>query len=133
MHLGYVNNCVLSLRVPITGSGGGGGGGCNLGVILVRVCEPVTCISKPTPFIYLAFEKTDTFIYLIIQNVDLFIYCPLTFCSHFLLVITLLGLAKLMGCLMPPRQSSRVKVPQIWRHFLYMLNRKSVDSNIRCS
>ena len=45
-------------------------------------------ISKPTPFIYLAFEKTDPFIYLIIQNVDLFIYCPLTFCTHFLLVIT---------------------------------------------
>ena len=45
-------------------------------------------ISKPTPFIYLAFEKTDPFICLIIQNVDLFIYCPLIFCSHFLLVIT---------------------------------------------
>ena len=45
-------------------------------------------ISKPTPFIYLAFEKTDPFIYLIIQNVDLFIYCPLSFCIHFLLVIT---------------------------------------------
>ena len=43
-------------------------------------------ISKPTPFIYLGFEKTDPFIYLIIQNVDLFIYCPLTFCTHFLLV-----------------------------------------------
>ena len=36
-------------------------------------------ISKPTPFIYLVFEKTDPFIYLIIQNVDLFIYCPLIF------------------------------------------------------
>ena len=45
-------------------------------------------ISKPTQFIYLAFEKMDPFIYLIIQNVDLFIYCPLTFCTHFLLVIT---------------------------------------------
>ena len=40
-------------------------------------------ISKPTLFIYLAFEKTDPFIYLIIQNVDLFIYCPLIFCTHF--------------------------------------------------
>ena len=40
-------------------------------------------ISKPTPFIYLTFEKTDPFIYLIIQNVDLFIYCPLIFCTHF--------------------------------------------------
>ena len=40
-------------------------------------------ISKPTRFIYLAFEKTDPFIYLIIQNVDLFIYCPLIFCTHF--------------------------------------------------
>ena len=36
-------------------------------------------ISKPTPFIYLAFEKMDPFIYLIIQNVDLFINCPLNF------------------------------------------------------
>ena len=36
-------------------------------------------ISKPAPFIYLAFEKTDPFMYLIIQNVDLFIYCPLIF------------------------------------------------------
>ena len=36
-------------------------------------------ISKPTPFIYLAFEKTDPLIYLIIQNVDLFINCPLIF------------------------------------------------------
>ena len=36
-------------------------------------------ISKPTPFIYPAFEKTDPFIYLIVQNVDPFIYCPLTF------------------------------------------------------
>ena len=44
-------------------------------------------ISKRTPFIYLAFEKTDPFIYLIIQNVDLFIYCPLIFCTHFLLVV----------------------------------------------
>ena len=40
------------------------------------------CISKPTPFIYLAFEETDPFIYLIIHNVDLFIYCPLIFCTH---------------------------------------------------
>ena len=36
-------------------------------------------ISKPTPFIYLTFEKTDLFIYLIILNVDRFIYCPLIF------------------------------------------------------
>ena len=40
-------------------------------------------ISKPTPFIYLAFEKTGPFIYLIIQNVDLFIYCPLIFVPIF--------------------------------------------------
>ena len=53
----------------IKSRGGGGGGGGN--------------ISKPTPFIYLAFEKTDPFIYLIIQNVDLFLYCPLIFYTHF--------------------------------------------------
>ena len=40
-------------------------------------------VSKRTPSIYLAFEKTDPFIYLIIQIVDLVIYCPLIFCTHF--------------------------------------------------
>ena len=44
-------------------------------------------ISKPTPFIYLAFEKMNPFIYLIVQNVDLFIYCPLIFYTHLLLVV----------------------------------------------
>ena len=39
---------------------------------------------KPTPFIYLAFEKSNPFIFLIIQNVDLFIYCPLVFYAHLL-------------------------------------------------
>ena len=68
------------------GGGGAGGAGCGVtGLILVQVCEPV---SKPTSFIYLAFEKTNPFIYLIIQNVDLIIYCPLIFfCTHFLLVV----------------------------------------------
>ena len=58
-------------------SGGGGvrnlgvGGKCGKGVR--------ASISKPTPFIYMPFEKkTDPFIYLIVQNVDK-IYCPLTF------------------------------------------------------
>ena len=41
-------------------------------------------ISKPTSFIYLAFEKTDPFTYLIIRNVDLFIYCPLIFLYPFI-------------------------------------------------
>ena len=46
-------------------------------------------ISKPTPFIYLAFEKMGPFIYLIVRNVDLFIYryCPLIFYTHLLLVV----------------------------------------------
>ena len=46
-------------------------------------------ISKPTPFIYLAFEKMGPFIYMYldIQNVDLFIFCPLIFCTHLLLVV----------------------------------------------
>ena len=44
-----------------------------------------TSISKPTPFIYLAFVKTDPFIYLIIQNDDLFTYCPLMFCTYLFL------------------------------------------------
>ena len=52
-------------------------------------------ISKRTPFIYLAFEKTDPFIYLIIQNVNLFIYCPLIFCTHFLLVVRQISVSSL--------------------------------------
>ena len=64
--------------------GGGGGhgklrGNCGTGVR--------ASISKPTPFIYLAFEKMDPFIYLIIQNVDLFIYCSLVFLYPFLLLV----------------------------------------------
>ena len=56
------------------GGGGGGGGGGNLGLILVRVCEPI--FFKPTPIIYLVFaKKEDLFIYLIEQNVYIFIYC----------------------------------------------------------
>ena len=52
------------------------GGGGNLVVILVRVCEPVFFL-KPSPIIYLAFEKIDIFIYLIEQNIYIFIYCSL--------------------------------------------------------
>ena len=51
--------------------------------------------SKATPFIYLAFEKTDPFIYFIVRNVvDLFIYictlslyCPFDFYTSLLLVV----------------------------------------------
>ena len=41
-------------------------------------------ISKPTPFMYLAFEKMDSFIYWIIWNVDPFILCPLIFLYPFI-------------------------------------------------
>ena len=62
-------------------SGGGGGAGGNLGVILVRVCEPVF---QNLPHSYTwPLKKTDPLIYLIIQNVDLFIYCPLIFVPIF--------------------------------------------------
>ena len=37
------------------------GGGGNLGVILVRVCEPL--FFKPTPIIYFVFEKIMTYSY----------------------------------------------------------------------
>ena len=61
---------------PVPPSGEGG----NLGVIEVRVCEPVF---QNLPHSYTwPLKKTDPFIYLIIQNVDLFIYCPLIFCTH---------------------------------------------------
>ena len=38
-----------------------------------------TSFLKPTPIIYLIFEKNDLFIYLIEQNVYIFIYCVLIF------------------------------------------------------
>ena len=34
-------------------------------------------ILKPTPIIYLVFEKNDLYIYLMEQNVYIFIYCSL--------------------------------------------------------
>ena len=74
-----------ALRSRSGGSGGGGGGRGNRGNFGTGVRAS---ISKPTPFIYLAYIKKNPFIYLIIQNVDLFIYCSLIFCTHFLLVIT---------------------------------------------
>ena len=55
--------------------GGRAGGNCGTGVR--------ANISKPTPFIYLAFEKMDPFIYLIIQNIDLFIL-PIDFLYPFI-------------------------------------------------
>ena len=54
--------------------------GDNLGVILVRVCEPVF---QNLPHSYTWPSKRRTHSYLIIQNVDLFIYCPLIFCPFF--------------------------------------------------
>ena len=70
------------------GWGGGGGGVGRRGEIRGNFGTGVRAsISKPTPFIYLAFEKMDPFIYLIFQNVDLFIYCPLIFSTHLLLVV----------------------------------------------
>ena len=63
-----------------TRGGGGGGGGCNLGVILLRVCEPVFL---NIPQSYTWFSKNDIFIYLIEQNVYIFIYCSLIFTYPF--------------------------------------------------
>ena len=80
--------CEIYLVISLDDSSGGGGGGRGAGNRGNFGTGVRASISKPTPFIYLAFEKTDPFIYLIIQNADLFIYCPLSFCSHFLLVIT---------------------------------------------
>ena len=41
---------------------------------------------KPTPIIYLVFEKNDLFIYLIEQNVNIIIYCSLIFIPSLLSV-----------------------------------------------
>ena len=76
---------ILCGYLILVGEGGGVVWG-NLGVILVRVCEPVFQ-NLPHSYTWPS-KKTDPFIHLIIQNVDLFIYCPLIFCTHFLLVIT---------------------------------------------
>ena len=74
------HNGYFALRVGGDGRDRGGGEG---GVILSNCGMGVrACISKPTPFIILAFEKTDSIIYLIIRNVDLYIYC-----SHLLLIV----------------------------------------------
>ena len=49
-------------------------GGCNLRASFF----------KPTPIIYLVFEKNDIFIFLIEQNVYIFIYCSLIFIPYLL-------------------------------------------------
>ena len=77
-------HCVTPDRLYVCGEGGGGGGGCNGGNCDTGVRAS---ISKPTPFIYLVFEKTDPFIYLVVRNVDLFICCPLIFYTTFWLVV----------------------------------------------
>ena len=52
-------------------------GSSNLGVIVVRVCEPVF---RNLPHSYTwPLKKMDPFIYLAVRNVDLFIYCTLIF------------------------------------------------------
>ena len=64
-----------------------------IGVILVRVCEPVF---QNLPHSYTwPLKKTDPFIYSIIQNVDLFIYCPLIFCIHCLLIVRQISVSSL--------------------------------------
>ena len=86
MSYSHLRGSFSRVCVCVCGGGGGGwgwgeGGGVNFGTG-VRAS-----ISKPTPFIYLAFEKTVRFIYLIIRNVDLCIYCRLIICTHLLLVV----------------------------------------------
>ena len=54
-------------------------------VILVQVCGSVSW--KPTPIIYLVFEKYYLFIYLIEQNVYIFIYCSLILYTLFAVCI----------------------------------------------
>ena len=60
------------------GVGEGNGGNCST---VVRAS-----ISKPTPFIYLAFEKPDPFISLVVRNVDIHTL-PFDFYTHLLLVV----------------------------------------------
>ena len=57
--------------LPAIWGGGGGGGGGNFGT------DVGVSILKPTPIIYLAFEKNSLFIYLISQKDDQIIYCSL--------------------------------------------------------
>ena len=68
MHLRYVNDCVLSRQVPITG---------------IHILSGIEK-SQPPP----------------------------------------IGAGKIDGLPVSSKAELRVKVPQIWRHFLYMLNRQ---------
>ena len=61
--------------ILISGGGGGGGKQGNFGTGVQPSC------SKPTPIIYLVFEKQYLFIYLTEPNVYKFIYCSLIFTS----------------------------------------------------
>ena len=63
------------------------GVGRNLGIIVVRVCEPVFQ-NLHHSYTWALKKRTHSYTwYLIIQNVDLFIYCPLIFCTRLLLVV----------------------------------------------
>ena len=65
---GLRDSCTCTIYVNRMCRGGGG----NLGVILVRICEPVFW-NLPQSYI-LGLRKNDLFIYLIEQNVYIFIY-----------------------------------------------------------
>ena len=83
------------------GGGGGGGGsggseGCNCGT------DMRASISKPTPFIYLAFEKNTHS-----WNVDLFIYCPLNF---FIPILVTSTLRCLQTCLQKKKKKKKKKI-----------------------
>ena len=79
MQFRYTNDCVLSLRVPITGTH-----------------------------------------LLLLSSIEKSLALPI-------------GAGKVDGLPNTFKAELRVKVPQSWRHFLYMLNCKSIDSNIKCS
>ena len=75
MHLWYVNNCVLSFRVPITS---------------IHILSGIEK-SWPPP----------------------------------------IGAGEIDGLSDTSKAELRVKVPQIWRHFLYMLNRNSIKYQVQ--
>ena len=69
------------LKLGIGSRGRGGGGGGNLGVIVVRVCEPVF---QNLPHSYTWPLKNGPIHILDHQNVDLFIYCHFIFLYPFI-------------------------------------------------
>ena len=64
----------------------GGGGGGNLGVIMVRLCDPVFQ-NLPHSYTWPLKKQTNSYTWSSKLLTSVFIYCPLIFCNHLFLVV----------------------------------------------